>query len=63
MRKTGFLFDRRYLLHETGAYHPEVPARLEAVYKGIEEGGLRHGAFRQVASRWRQRIGDAGSAG
>ena len=40
MRKTGFLFDRRYLLHETGAYHPEVPERLEAVYKGIEEGGL-----------------------
>jgi len=40
MKKTGFLFDRRYLLHETGPYHPEVPERLEAVYKGIEEAGL-----------------------
>jgi len=40
MRKTGFLFDRRYLLHETGSYHPEVPERLEAVYRGIEKGGL-----------------------
>ena len=30
---------------------------------GLEEGGLRYGAFREVASRWRQRIGDAGSAG
>ena len=40
MKKTGFLFDRRYLLHETGPYHPEVPERLDAVYKGIEEAGL-----------------------
>jgi acetoin utilization deacetylase AcuC-like enzyme len=40
MRKTGFLFDERYLLHETGPYHPEVSERLSAIYKGIEEGGL-----------------------
>lgn len=40
MNKTGFLFDRRYLLHKTGSYHPEVPERLEMIYKGIEEGGL-----------------------
>jgi acetoin utilization deacetylase AcuC-like enzyme len=40
MRRTGFLFDRRYLLHETGPYHPEVPDRLEAVYSGIQAGGL-----------------------
>ncbi len=40
MRKTGFLYDERYLLHETGPYHPEVPERLLAIYKGIEEGGL-----------------------
>ena len=40
MRKTGFLFDRRYLLHETGPFHPEVPERLDAVYSGIQEGGL-----------------------
>jgi acetoin utilization deacetylase AcuC-like enzyme len=40
MRKTGFLFDRRYLLHETGPYHPEVPERLDAVYSGIKDDGL-----------------------
>ncbi len=40
MRKTGFLHDDRYLLHETGNYHPECPERLKAIYKGIEAGGL-----------------------
>lgn len=40
MRKTGFLYDQRYLLHDTGPYHPEVPERLQAIYQGIEEGGL-----------------------
>ena len=40
MKKTGFLYDPRYLLHDTGPYHPEVPERLEAIYKGIEEAGL-----------------------
>jgi len=39
MRKTGFLHDERYLLHETGPYHPERPERLNAIYKGIEDGG------------------------
>jgi len=40
MKKTGFLFDERYLLHDTGSYHPEVPARLQAVYQGIKDAGL-----------------------
>ncbi len=40
MKKTGFLFDQRYLLHDTGPYHPEMPERLQAIYQGIEEGGL-----------------------
>ncbi len=40
MRKTGFLFDDQYLLHETGPYHPEVPQRLKAIHKGIEDAGL-----------------------
>lgn len=40
MRKTGFLYDIRYLLHETGPYHPEIPDRLTAIYQGIQEGGL-----------------------
>ncbi|MDM8552029.1 histone deacetylase [Desulfobacterales bacterium HSG2] len=37
MKKTGFLHDDKYLLHETGPYHPECPERLKAVYKGIKD--------------------------
>ena len=40
MKKTGFLFDKRYLLHETGPYHPEIPDRLTCIHEGIEAGGL-----------------------
>lgn len=40
MNKTGFLYDNRYLLHDTGPYHPEVPERLQAIYQGISDGGL-----------------------
>jgi len=40
MRKTGFLYDERYLLHHTGPEHPESPERLLAIYQGVEEGGL-----------------------
>jgi acetoin utilization deacetylase AcuC-like enzyme len=40
MKRTGFLYDERYLLHKTGSYHPEVPERLTAIYEGIEHGGL-----------------------
>jgi len=40
MNKTGFLYDERYLLHDTGPYHPEVPARLEAIYSGIKDANL-----------------------
>ena len=40
MNKTGFLYDKRYQLHTTGDYHPEVPDRLPSVYSGIEAAGL-----------------------
>jgi len=40
MRRTGFLYDERFLLHLTGPEHPESPYRLAAIYRGIEEGGL-----------------------
>ena len=62
MKKTGFLHDRRYLLHDTGPYHPEVPERLEAVYKGIEEAGLLS-SLRMISAsaadmKWIQTIHD-----
>ncbi len=40
MRRTGFLYDDRYLLHKTGPGHPECPDRLEAIYRRLEEAGL-----------------------
>jgi len=40
MKRTGFLYDERYLLHCTGPCHPEQPNRLKAAYKGLEEAGL-----------------------
>lgn len=40
MRKTGLLFDQRFMLHETGPYHPETADRLVAVFRGLKEGDL-----------------------
>lgn len=40
MNKTGFLYDQRYLLHDTGPYHPERAERLQAIHQGIQEAGL-----------------------
>ncbi|MEN8781402.1 MAG: histone deacetylase [Desulfobacterales bacterium] len=63
MRKTGFLYDERFLLHETGPYHPEVPERLTAIYQGIEEGGLLPKLVRIKANpaqrRWIETVHDS----
>ncbi len=40
MKKTGFLYDEAYLLHDTGSYHPETAERLTCIYNGIKEAGL-----------------------
>lgn len=40
MKKTGLVYDERYLLHHTASWHPETPDRLQAAYRGIEEAGL-----------------------
>jgi acetoin utilization deacetylase AcuC-like enzyme len=40
MKRTGYLHDNRYLLHDTGPYHPEMADRLTAVYNGIQDAGL-----------------------
>ncbi len=40
MKKTGFLHDERYQLHNTGAFHPEMPQRLKAIYKGIKDADI-----------------------
>ncbi len=40
MKRTGYLHDNRYLLHDTGPYHPEMSDRLISVYNGIKDAGL-----------------------
>ena len=53
MRRTGFLYDERFLLHKTGPEHPECPERLPAIYRGIEAGGLLPFLIQIRASRAR----------
>ena len=40
MKKTGFVYDKRYLEHVTFSGHPESPFRLEAIVEGMRENGL-----------------------
>jgi len=40
MKRTGFVYDDRFLLHDTGGYHPESPERLKAIYQRLSESGL-----------------------
>ena len=61
MKKTGFLYDKRYLLHETGPYHPEVPERLEAIYSGIEQAGLLPSSYHDSGQRGRDEMDRNGS--
>ncbi len=40
MKRTGFVYDDRYLLHDTGGYHPESPERLKAIYRRLSDSGV-----------------------
>lgn len=40
MRRTGFLYDERFLLHKTGPGHPETPERLIVIHRALEEADL-----------------------
>ena len=35
--KTGIVVDRQYTEHNMGAFHPESPQRIEAIYRMVEE--------------------------
>ena len=48
--RVGYCFDRLFLEHDAGAGHPERPARLEAVNRGLHEAGLLD-AVRRIAPR------------
>ncbi len=40
MRRTGYVYDDRYLKHDPGSWHPERPDRLKAIHKNLQESGL-----------------------
>lgn len=40
MRRTGYVYDERYLRHDPGSWHPERPDRLKAIQKNLAESGL-----------------------
>jgi acetoin utilization deacetylase AcuC-like enzyme len=40
MKKTGYVHDLRYLLHDTGPYHPEMSDRLIVIHEGLRKAGL-----------------------
>ncbi|TKB28127.1 histone deacetylase [Desulfopila sp. IMCC35006] len=40
MKRTGLVYDDRFLLHDTGGFHPESPERLKAIRKRLVETGL-----------------------
>lgn len=40
MKRTGYLHDQRFLLHDTGPYHPEMAERLQAIHQGIQKSGM-----------------------
>lgn len=39
-RKTGFVHDEKFMRHDTGRFHPEIPERIRAVFRGIEGNDL-----------------------
>lgn len=40
MKRTGLLYDKRFLLHSTNQGHPECSDRLEVAYGALEKAGL-----------------------
>lgn len=40
MKRTGFVFDEHYLLHDTGSHHPETADRLRVIVDGLQGSGL-----------------------
>ena len=64
MRKTGMLYDERFLLHETGPGHPESPDRLKVIMRGLKDSGLLSKLISITATRaklkWVKKVHGAG---
>jgi acetoin utilization deacetylase AcuC-like enzyme len=55
MLKTGFVYDEKYLLHQTFDGHPECSERLVAIVRGLEAEGLLEKLVRIPAEPANQR--------
>ena len=55
MNRSGFVYDDRYLLHETGEHHPENPNRLRAILHSLSQSGLLDQLIRIQPEPSRQR--------
>ncbi len=40
LRRTGYVYDERYLKHDPGSWHPERPDRLKAIHNALKESGV-----------------------
>ncbi len=49
--RTGIVKDERYMRHETSAFHPESPKRLEAIYRMLESPDMQ-GKFVLIEPRY-----------
>ena len=54
MNKTGIVRDMRYLDHVMGAYHPESPQRLKAIYEMLEAPDMKKD-FQDIRARMAER--------
>jgi acetoin utilization deacetylase AcuC-like enzyme len=54
MNKTGIVRDMRYLDHVMGAYHPESPQRLKAIYEMLEGPDMKS-SFKDIRARMAKR--------
>lgn len=63
MKRTGFIFEKRYLGHDTGEFHPESPARLRAIYRQLHQSGILYELIpitaEPAALRWVQAVHDS----
>jgi acetoin utilization deacetylase AcuC-like enzyme len=55
MKKTGFVYDERFLEHVTFPSHPESPGRLRVIVEGLSTSGLLEKLVRVPAKRADQR--------
>jgi acetoin utilization deacetylase AcuC-like enzyme len=62
MRRTGYVYDPRYLLHNPGSWHPERPERLKAIHENLEDSGVLELTVRLVPDyaplEWVERLHD-----